>query len=252
MQEEYDLHLKEMEASMQEQQSRLHEADSKLANCKKELEQQVDQELGITVTRPEGSYQEYIKLVEAERQRLIEHYDQIKKEFDAEFNKKLKQLDAMLVQAEAYKPQMTSLQADSCVYSHKVDQDKADNKPLGKDMWNQLERVSIPVFAGDKSSYHGWRAAFDACIDQAPVSPEYKLLQLKKYLAGEPLNMINKLGHSSSAKYVIAKEKLEKRYGGKRRQIAAHFDELECFKPLQNGNAKDYLPSYWIQQWLIF
>ena len=87
--------------------------------------------------------------------------------------------------------------------------------------------------------YLGWRAAFDACIDKAPVSDEYKLLHLKKYLSGEPLELIKKLGHSSMA-YKCAKEKLETKYGGKRRQIAAHLDELEQLKPIRDGNAKDF------------
>lgn len=46
---------------------------------------------------------------------------------------------------------------------------------LGQDLWRQLKRVSIPVFKGDKRNYESWKAAFLACIDQAPLTPEYKL-----------------------------------------------------------------------------
>ena len=90
---------------------------------------------------------------------------------------------------------------------------------LGKDMWNQLKRVSIPVFNGDKRLYEGWKTAFMACVDNAPATPEYKLLQLRQYLSGEALKVVEPLGHSAAA-YETAKERLERKFGGKRRQIA--------------------------------
>ena len=109
---------------------------------------------------------------------------------------------------------------------------------LGKDMWNQLKRVSIPVFNGDKRLYEGWKTAFMACVDKAPATPEYKLLQLRQYLSGEALKVVEPLGHSAAA-YETAKERLERKFGGKRRQIALHLEELENFKPLRPGNARD-------------
>ena len=72
------------------------------------------------------------------------------------------------------------------------------------------KRVSIPVFSGDKSNYASWKAAFMACVDQAPATPEYKLLQLRQYLSGEALKLIQNLGHSAVA-YQVAKEKLERK-----------------------------------------
>jgi len=35
---------------------------------------------------------------------------------------------------------------------------------LGKDLWKQLTRVSIPVFSGDKRSCGSWKVAFMACV----------------------------------------------------------------------------------------
>ena len=43
---------------------------------------------------------------------------------------------------------------------------------LGKGMWKQLTRVSIPVFSGDKRSYGSWKVAFTACVDKAPATAE--------------------------------------------------------------------------------
>ena len=109
---------------------------------------------------------------------------------------------------------------------------------IGCDMWSQLKRIAIPTFSGNKNTYQGWKTAFTACIDQSSATPEYKLLQLRQYLSGEALQCIEKLGHSAAA-YQIAKETLERKFGGKRRQVAIHLEELEQFQPVRDGYAKD-------------
>ena len=108
---------------------------------------------------------------------------------------------------------------------------------LGNDLW-QLKRIQIPVFSGDKRTYQSWKVAFVACIDMAPAPAEYKLLQLRQYLAGNALKAIENLGHSSVA-YEVAKERLERKYGGRRRQIASNLEELENFRQIQIGNTRD-------------
>ncbi|CAC5423296.1 unnamed protein product [Mytilus coruscus] len=105
-------------------------------------------------------------------------------------------------------------------------------------MWKQLKRVSIPVFTGNKRNYQSWKAAFLACIDQAPAKKEYKLLQLIQYVEGEALQVTENLGHSAVA-YDAAKDRLERKYGGQRRQITLNMEELENFKPMREGFAKD-------------
>ena len=64
----------------------------------------------------------------------------------------------------------------------------------------------------------GKRTAFMACIDQAPATPEYKLLQLLQHLSGEALKVAETLGHSAAA-YEAAKERLERKCGGQRRKL---------------------------------
>ena len=59
-------------------------------------------------------------------------------------------------------------------------------------MWNKWKRVSIPVFNGDFRVYEGWKAAFMACIHQAPATPEYKLSR-------EAKKILEPLGHSAAA-----------------------------------------------------
>ena len=63
--------------------------------------------------------------------------------------------------------------------SAKANENSQEGAAIGRDMWSQLKRVSIPVFNGDKKTYEGWETALMACIDQAPSTPEYKLLQLR-------------------------------------------------------------------------
>ena len=115
---------------------------------------------------------------------------------------------------------------------------KCDTPSIGQDLWRQLKRVQIPVFSGDKKNYQSWKAAFLACIDSAPATGEYKLLQLRQYLSGEALKAIENLGHSAVA-YEAAKERLERKFGGERRQIAIYIEELENFRQIRMGNAKD-------------
>ena len=109
---------------------------------------------------------------------------------------------------------------------------------LGQDMWKQLQRVSIPTFSGDKRTYENWRAAFYSCVDMAPATAEYKLLQLRQYLSGEALQCIQSLGHSATA-YEVAKERLQRKYGGSRRQVAISLEEVEKFRPIREGHPKD-------------
>ena len=43
---------------------------------------------------------------------------------------------------------------------------------------------------GDKKKYQHWKAAFLACVDQAPATAEDKLLQLKWCCVGEALKVL--------------------------------------------------------------
>ena len=119
-----------------------------------------------------------------------------------------------------------------------VSQYTSDSTLIGLDLWKQLKRVTIPVFTGDKKTYQSWKAAFTACVDNAPATAEYKLLQLRQCLAGEALKTIENLGHSATT-YHTAKERLERKFGGHRRQIALYLEEVDNFRPVCPGNYKE-------------
>ncbi|CAC5416212.1 unnamed protein product [Mytilus coruscus] len=55
--------------------------------------------------------------------------------------------------------------------------------------------------------------------------------------SSDALQVIEILGHSAVA-YDAAKERLERKYGGQRRQITMYIEELETFKPTREGFAK--------------
>jgi len=61
------------------------------------------------------------------------------------------------------------------------------------------------------------------------------LIQLRQCLNGEALKAIESLGHSAAA-YQAAKERLDRKFGGQRQQIALYLEEIDQFRP---GNHKD-------------
>ena len=67
---------------------------------------------------------------------------------------------------------------------------ESSTQKTGQDLWRQLKRVSILVFNGDKKKYENGKSGLNECGDQAPATPEYKLLQLRLYLSGEALKTI--------------------------------------------------------------
>ena len=105
-------------------------------------------------------------------------------------------------------------------------------------MWRNLKKISLPTFCGDKRQYENWSAAFYAIIDKAPMSAEHKLLQLRQYLGGEAATVIDGLGHSATA-YEVAKEKLERKYGGTRRRAAIYLEEVDSFRTIRLNNSDD-------------
>ena len=59
-----------------------------------------------------------------------------------------------------------------------------------------------------------------------------------EYLAGDALKCIENLGHSAGA-YEASKNRLERKFGGLHRRLAIYIEQLEGFRSIQYGNAKD-------------
>ena len=64
---------------------------------------------------------------------------------------------------------------------------------------------------------------YSPCWNDLAVSfvTDIKVSQLRQYLAGEALQVIENLGHPGT-EYEAAKDRLGRKFGGKRRQIAMY------------------------------
>ena len=74
--------------------------------------------------------------------------------------------------------------------------------------------------------FQKWHAAFTSCVDVTSLSPQFEMLCLEACLTGKAAETIKGLGYSVEA-YEAAKARLVRKYGGSRRQVQSHLDELK-------------------------
>jgi len=103
--------------------------------------------------------------------------------------------------------------------------------------FTNLERIKLPTFNGNKSQFPQWNATFTSCVDETSMTAQYKMLRLESCLTGEALDTIKGLGYSEEA-YKVAKARLVRKYGGDRRDVQGHLDELLKLKPIKDDNPK--------------
>ena len=113
-----------------------------------------------------------------------------------------------------------------------------DDTAARYDHLKMMSRLSLPKFSGNKHAFESWHAAFMECVDKSDVPPEHKLLRLRDCLEGEALQSIQQLGYSGTA-YRLAMDRLLHKYGGVRRQLTIRMEQLDKFKQVRDGNAKD-------------
>ena len=82
-----------------------------------------------------------------------------------------------------------------------------------------------------------WHAAFSSCVDHSSLSSQFKMLRLEGCLTGEAAETIKGLGNSEAA-YETAKARLLRKYGGSRRQVQGHLEELKNIKVVREDDAK--------------
>ena len=102
----------------------------------------------------------------------------------------------------------------------------------------QLEWIQSPKFSGDKKEYHSSWSAFSSCVDETNLSAQFKMLRLESCLVGEAAETVKGLGYSDHA-YEAAKARLNRKYGGNRRQVQAHIDELHKMRPINADNPRE-------------
>jgi len=156
---------------------------------------------------------------------------------------------------QSYNPAYTSQQSYNPVYTSQQYQQPGytpmsnyyspvqaiPNVPPPVDPMKHMKHVkplTIPVFSGEKRSYASWKAAFMASIGHTSATDELKLLHLRQYLRGEALDTIDSLGFTASA-YPVALQRLEKKYGGVRRQLHLQMELVDAFPVIKPGRAQE-------------
>ena len=102
----------------------------------------------------------------------------------------------------------------------------------------KLKKINLPSFSGNKKEYPAWRATFAEFVDKTEKSPEHKLLQLKEVLQGEAAQVTNGLGYSREA-YECAMARLDRKFGGSRREKTLILEEVTTFSPIRENSPED-------------
>ena len=103
----------------------------------------------------------------------------------------------------------------------------------------KLKGVQLPIFSGEnKAEFEAWNAAFTAVVDNTDMPVKKKMLRLQNCLRGKALEIVRDLGYSSHG-YEKAKEKLERKYGGKRGQTLSHLATLRGLSKVRRHNLED-------------
>lgn len=103
---------------------------------------------------------------------------------------------------------------------------------------SNLERITVPKFNGDKTKFERFWTAFSNCVDKGSESSEIKMLRLESCLVGKAADTLEGLDYSETA-YATAKIRLQRKFGGPRRQVQNQIEKLRSMKPLHADNVED-------------
>ena len=118
---------------------------------------------------------------------------------------------------------------------HKLPEDLSS--PLQTNV--KLKGVQLPMFSGeDKSELEAWKAVFTSVVDDSVMPVKKKMLRFLGCLRCKARETVKDLGFSSSA-YERAKETLERKYGGKRRQTPNQLSTLRALPKVKRHNLED-------------
>ncbi|XP_028404112.1 uncharacterized protein LOC114526792 [Dendronephthya gigantea] len=90
----------------------------------------------------------------------------------------------------------------------------------------------------DKTDFEAWNAAFTSVVDETNMPVKEKMLRLQNCLKGKALETVKDLGFTQHA-YERAKEKLQRKYGGKRRQTLTHLATLRALPKVRRHNLEE-------------
>ena len=137
--------------------------------------------------------------------------------------------------AVARKPKLPTIKNLQRNTSHQMPEDLSSPKPTNV----KFKGVVLPTFSGeDKSKYKAWKAAFTSVVDDSVMPVKEKMLRLLGCLSGKARETVKDLGFTSST-YERAKEKLERKYGGRRRQTLTQLSTLRALLKVKRHNLED-------------
>ncbi len=221
-----------------EEESRRQEREKAEEESRKRKEKKERIELEIEKKRKELERQEI------ELQSAKEELNKRREELDHEIDDELCQANEKIPQFQATERSKIEVQTSEITKSagaNNTTTESASKQQLPvKDftVHGQLERIRIPIFSGNKMDFQRWNAAFTSCVDLTSLSPQFKMLRLEACLTGEAADTIKGLGYSLEA-YEAAKARLFRKYGGSRRQVQSHLEELKKLKPIGESSAKE-------------
>lgn len=90
----------------------------------------------------------------------------------------------------------------------------------------KLKGVELKVqssFEDDKTDFEAWNAAFTSVVEKTNMLVKEKMLRLQNCLEVKALETVRDPRYTE-----YAKEKLQRKYGGKRRQTLTHLETLRA------------------------
>ena len=104
---------------------------------------------------------------------------------------------------------------------------------------HRLKPLKVPTFNGDKKKFEEFWGLFESLVDKSNEPTSLKMARLRQSLTGIALDSIRGLG-VSEPEYKEAKEILNTKFGGQRRQLRAYLDDLERMHPLRAADVKGF------------
>ena len=113
------------------------------------------------------------------------------------------------------------------------------NSPGGFTANHRLKPLKVPTFDGDNTVFEEFWGLFQSLVDQSNEPVNLKMAKLRQSLTGIALESIRGLG-VSEPEYKEAKEILESKFGGQRRQLRAYMDQLEKMAQLRSSYVRAF------------
>ena len=136
-------------------------------------------------------------------------------------------------------PSLQSGQTGQSGQSTQAEEGNSENSPGAVFANHRLKPLKVPSFGGDKTKFEDFWGLFESLVDKSKEPVNLKMARLRQCLFGSALESIRGLG-ISEPEYEEAKEILQSKFGGQRRQLRAYMDQLENMPQLQSNDVQGF------------